>query len=453
MNKSKKKKNEWYYEWWIWAIVLFLFIFIKSKADNSISPFIFVIGLLCVGFSIWRLRLNQNNQSDGNKKTSVKTLTIIMIIGVILSILGYATLSIDRIQGKEKLLKVEFSGIDKNSSPLAASDLKLLKKEHTYTILGTLRKTSSIPSESYFDYDIILIDKYGQYIATKEIRTDTTTKSNNTLFTFKNEVHLEEDIYVFEKNKPVKVKFANIKEYSKDEFVDNTLKEAQQEAVIPSGNKYIIGSDKETVRGIFKDYKEKSSLMGENAIDFDSEDLLVTVFFKDGKADGVIFLSNNLDDMNTLTGEGSYVSEHYDELVKMATNDDTIKIETDLTKFNSQGNKKSVAELYIGNTPYNATTDTITQNTTQTKTKVDTSNDSEFESLVFLNVGVKVYRYKDENSYLGTIKMVDRDYKDESGKKVGAVYLEGGEIEGWYHRRDLVSNCYIRSDDPYKMGY
>ena len=75
------------------------------------------------------------------------------------------------------------------------------------------------------------------------------------------------------------------------------------------------------------------------------------------------------------------------------------------------------------------------------------------ESLVFLNVGVKVYRYKDENSYLGTIKMVDKDYKDESGKKVGAVYLEGGEVEGWYHRGDLVSNCYIRSDDPYKMGY
>ena len=452
MSKSKKKKNEWYYEWWIWAIALFLFIFIKSRAENSVSPIIFVIGLLCIGFSVWRLWINKNSQSEDDKKIPVKILTIIMIIGVILSVLGYATLSIDRIQGKEKLLKVEFSGINENSSPLSASDLKLLRKEHTYTILGTLKKTSSIPSESYFDYDIILIDKYGQYIATKEIRTNTTTKNNNTLFTFESPVHLEEDIYVFEKNKPVKVEFANIKEYDKYELVNNATKEAPQEAVVHSEAQYIIGSDKEAVRSIFNGYTEKSSLMGENAIDFDNNNLLVTVFFTNGKADGVIFLSNNVDSMDTITGEGSYVSKHYDELVKMATNDTKIKIESDLTKSNSQGKKKVASELYIGNTPYNDTT-TTTQNTTTPEAKTNASDDSKFESLVFLNVGVKVYRYKDENSYLGTIKMVDRDYKDENGKKVGAVYLEGGEVEGWYHRRDLVSNCYIRSDDPHKMGY
>lgn len=453
MSKSKKNKNEWYYEWWIWAIALFLFIFIKSRAENPVSPIILVIGLICVGFSIWRLWINKNSQSEDNKKTPVKILTTIIIIGVILSISGYATLSIDRIQEKEKLLKVEFIGIDETSSPLAASDLKLIKKEHTYTILGNLRKTSSAPSESYFEYDIILIDKYGQYIATKEIRANTTTKSNNTLFTFEIPVHLEEDIYVFEKNKPVKVEFANIKEYSKDELANSAIKEIQQETDTPSEERYIIGSDKETVRNIFNGYTEKSSLMGENAIDFDNNNLLVTVFFTNEKADGIIFLSNNLDSMDTITGEGSYVSKHYDELVKMATNDTNIKIESDLTKFNSQGKKKVASELYIGNTPYNNTTANATQNTTTSETKVNTSNDSEFESLVFLNVGVKVYRYKDENSYLGTIKMVDRDYKDESGKKVGAVYLEGGEVEGWYHRRDLVSNCYIRSDDPHKMGY
>ena len=73
---------------------------------------------------------------------------------------------------------------------------------------------------------------------------------------------------------------------------------------IPKEESYIIGSDKETVRNIFSDYKEKKSIMGENAIDFDNNNLLVTVFFTNEKADGVIFLSNNVDDMNTLTGEG-----------------------------------------------------------------------------------------------------------------------------------------------------
>lgn len=220
-----------------------------------------------------------------------------------------------------------------------------------------------------------------------------------------------------------------------------TIKETEEPEPVPQEELYVIGSDKETVRGIFKDYKEKSSLMGENAIDFDSKDLLVTVFFNDDKADGVIFLSNNLDDMNATTGEGSYVSEHYNELVKMATNDDSIKIETDLTKFNSQGNKKAVAELYIGNTPYNeetTTTSTVkTENNTNSNT--ETKEESEFSYCLESGIvaGVKIYLKPSNDSYVGTITAFNNDMYDEKGKKQKGVYLSGGVNDGWYKRSDI----------------
>lgn len=216
---------------------------------------------------------------------------------------------------------------------------------------------------------------------------------------------------------------------------------------------YIIGSDKETVRGIFKEYKEKPSLMGDNAIDFDSKDLLVTVFFTADKADGVIFLSNNLDNMNTTTGEGSYVSQHYDKLLKMATNDDTIKIETDLSKFNSQGNKKAVAELYIGNTPYNEENASSTSSTEETvkATNSNTENKEESEFSYCLEsgirVGVKIYLEPKNDAYVGTISAFSDDIYDERGKKAKGVYLSNGVKDGWYKRSD-VKKCYVRKDDP-----
>lgn len=499
MSKSGKKKNDWYYEWWIWAIIIFLFLFIKSRSGNLFSPIILVIGLLCVAFSTWKLWINKKSQSEDNEKKSVKVLSIVIIIGFLLSILGYATLSIDKIQRKEKLLKVEFSGINDNSSPLSALDLKLLKNDKTYTIIGTLKKTSTTPAESYFDFDIILIDKHGKYIETKEVSTKPTVQNdNNTLFTFESRTHFEEDMYVFEDNKPVKVEFANIKEYSKDVFINNTIKEAReyleksdfsyaqrcidlvlkytpateeiqkllkyaQQGIIPtptdtqSEELFIIGSDRETVRNILNGYKEKSSIMGENAIDFDNDNLLVTVFFANEKAEGVIFLSNNLDNMNMTTGEGSYVSQHYDELIKMATNDTSIKIENDMTKLNSQGKKKVASELYIGNTPYtdanNSTSNSTSPTTSSTKQSNNNSPEdkekSEFSYCLESGIvaGVKIYLKPNNESYVGTITAFSDEIYNEKGKKEKAVYLSGGSNDGWYKRSE-IKKCYVRKDDP-----
>lgn len=231
-----------------------------------------------------------------------------------------------------------------------------------------------------------------------------------------------------------------------------TIKETEEPEQVPQ-EVYIIGSDKKTVRSIFKDYKEKSSLMGENAIDFDSKDLLVTVFFKGEKADGVILLSNNLDDMNTVTGEGSYVSEHYDELVKMATNDTNIEIESDLTKFNSQGKKKVASELYIGNTPYNEENTSSASSAAKTakNTGSNTKNkeESEFSHCLESGIvaGVKIYLKPSNDAYVGTITAFSDEVYNERGKKEKGVYLSGGGNDGWYKRSE-VRYCYVRKDDP-----
>lgn len=122
---------------------------------------------------------------------------------------------------------------------------------------------------------------------------------------------------------------------------------------IPIENDYIIGSNKSIVRKILSAYKETPSIMGDNALDFENKDLLITVYFdKNDIADGVLFMQNSFDGVDDLTGIGSYVSKHYDELVKMATNNPNIKIESDYTKFNSKGVKKAPMELYIGNIPF-----------------------------------------------------------------------------------------------------
>jgi len=115
----------------------------------------------------------------------------------------------------------------------------------------------------------------------------------------------------------------------------------------------LIGSTKDEVRKLLNNYKETKSNMGSNALDFENNNLLITVFFNSsGNADGVMFLSNNINTMDDLTGDGSYVSKHYNELVKLATTNSSILIETDLTKYNSKGVKKTPMELYIGNVPH-----------------------------------------------------------------------------------------------------
>jgi hypothetical protein len=129
---------------------------------------------------------------------------------------------------------MEFRGISTDSSPLAATGLKLLQREresssgmeYEYTILGTLKKTSTAPVESFFTFDIILIDDLGRHIGTKSNST-IPGSAGDLFFTDGSTLHLEEGVSVRPSNQvPVAVEFTKITEGSKDDFIRITLDEA-----------------------------------------------------------------------------------------------------------------------------------------------------------------------------------------------------------------------------------
>jgi len=137
-----------------------------------------------------------------------------------------------------ELENIEFRGVDANSSPLAATGLKLLQREresssgmeYEYTIVGTLSKTSSDPDEGFFSFDVILIDEFGRHIETESVDTmpgPFSPRHNNKLLSNGDTHHLEEEIRAWrDESQPVAVEFASIKESNKDAFIRITLDEA-----------------------------------------------------------------------------------------------------------------------------------------------------------------------------------------------------------------------------------
>jgi competence protein ComEC len=130
-----------------------------------------------------------------------------------------------------ELEDIEFKGISASSSPLAVTGLRILQREresssgitYEYTIIGTLKKTGTTPEESYFTFDIILIDEYGRHIKTENIST-MPGSTGDSLFTDGSTLHLETKILVFTSDQtPVAVEFAKITEGSKEDFIRYTL--------------------------------------------------------------------------------------------------------------------------------------------------------------------------------------------------------------------------------------
>ena len=431
------------------------------------------------------------------KKLSRKAITgiisgaVALLIIIILSIAIPVSMHIKN-NTEQILSNITFEGIDNNSAPLAAYDLKVFKKQYTYTVVATLKKNSKEPQEGYFEFNISLFDENGKRIKSDHINT-MPTPGNNTysLLKYGNEEYLEHKIYIYDKSKPVKVTFSDIKELDKTYFISYMLERSKSylakqdtekskkyalevlkydpeniEAKALSGqtalntptpepkaNNVIIGSDKDTVRKIFNGYKETKSIMSDNALDFENNDLLITVYFNNSeKADGVLFMQNSLDGIDTLTGEGSYISKHYDELVAMATNDPNVKVETDLIKYNSQGVKKYPMEIYIGNIP-DTSSNTASASTAETpeptKSTTASTEKSEFSYCLSSGIvqGVKLYSAPNNDSYVGTITSFSDDILDERGKKTKAVYISGGKRDGWYKRSE-VGRLYVRNDDP-----
>jgi len=116
--------------------------------------------------------------------------------------------------------------------------------------------------------------------------------------------------------------------------------------------KYIIGSTKDDVKKILSDYSINSNYTNNvdtNALKFENSNLMIVVDFNSkGIAEGICFISINSNEMDGLTGEGSYVSKHYDNLIKLASDNKSIKIENDM-KYDKTKLQKKPFELYIGN--------------------------------------------------------------------------------------------------------
>ncbi len=124
-------------------------------------------------------------------------------------------------------------------------------------------------------------------------------------------------------------------------------------SVAPTNSTCLIGADKDNVRRLLSKYKETKSFMSENALDFEDHNLYITVYFNsEDIAEGVLFMQASLDGIDTITGAGSYVGSHYNELVKLATTDKSVKVETDVIRYNSQGKKKVPMEIYVGKVPH-----------------------------------------------------------------------------------------------------
>lgn len=497
----KKKKDENWYTIGSLAVLfgIPLTIVWMKNAENPISPIIAMIGIVGViacGYLLYKL-IKEKATGEQQNKNKIKYTSIAIAICAIMAISGMCSvgLRLPSFSEREKVItNISLNGIDENSVPLSAFDLKLFKKGDTYTVVATLKKNSTEPQEGYFELDISLFDKNGKRIKSERIDTMPTPDNTYSLFTYGSENYFEYEIYIPSENKPAQIVFSNIQECNKEQLIrlmldkakeylsqqdlDNTKKYALEvlkydpenaEAKALSGqftinnstsiaqtqqetNNVIIGSDKDTVRKLLNNYKETKSVMAENALDFENNDLLITVYFNDEKADGVLFMQNNLDGVNTMTGEGSYVSKHYDELVKLATDDPNIKVESDLTLHNSQGIKKEAMELYIGNIP-NISNSTASANSaeptpepTQTTTNTEKSEFSQCLSSGIVK-GVKLYSAPNNDSYIGTITAFSDEIYDEKGKKTKGVYISDSKNDGWYKRSE-IGRLYVRNDDP-----
>lgn len=209
MNEAKQKKK-WFKRWWVWVIAGFLLLYILVKANNSISPIACILGLLLSVFSgtyLWKLLHEADIEVRKQNKKRVKYTIIALAIGVILSLTGYFTLSLSKSEKAEievEISDIVFEGVDENTTPLAATDLKLLKKGNIYTVIGTLKKNSIDPDESYFDFSVILIDENDKHIKITNASTMPEAfggHDNRTLFTNGSTYHFELEIYTVSTDK------------------------------------------------------------------------------------------------------------------------------------------------------------------------------------------------------------------------------------------------------------
>lgn len=140
----------------------------------------------------------------------------------------------------------------------------------------------------------------------------------------------------------------------RDEFVRlqaEALEVFEEEKVVDDNVEYIIGSNKMQVTKFLTDkgYTIDNKNVEPNVIEFLKDEMVILVYFDEDDISEGIWIESY--DGDFVTGEGSYVSLHYDELILLASGDKNIDITNDLIEFNNLGNLKYPTVLIIGHVP------------------------------------------------------------------------------------------------------
>lgn len=117
---------------------------------------------------------------------------------------------------------------------------------------------------------------------------------------------------------------------------------------------HIIGSTRKQVKKLLTDKgykfdKKYTENVDANAMDFEKKNVGILVYFDENNiAEGVYVESW---DGDILTGEGSYVSLHYDDLISLTSGDKNISVTNDLIEFTDFVYLEYPTWLEIGNLP------------------------------------------------------------------------------------------------------
>ena len=214
-------------------------------------PVLFLVGVVFLITGIWIIRrvLKKVVDEAAKKKQREKAgiFSLFIIVGALMAGVSFIPLTVESYETIEARVidNIVFSGIDENSTPLAAFDLKLQQGGtkrgssvlYTYTVIGTLRKNSTNPVESFFEFNITLVDDIGRQYVTQQVDTMPSVffgRDNRTLFTLGSTSYYEFEIQTSFDNQPVAVEFTSVKEVSKAEFMRITL----DDAISKISNKY-----------------------------------------------------------------------------------------------------------------------------------------------------------------------------------------------------------------------
>ena len=176
-------------------------------------------------------RLRQDESRKNRRAHFKRHWKVYLGIIVVLFIVGavHSCITNQNAKPKDVTRSIKITGIDKNSNPLSIPDVKITRTKRsgttTYAFVTDFKKTSAAQSETYFTFNIILVDKSGKYTNTIDVDTMPGVLSSNTnkLLSAGDTFHFEEDFRFLKDSELTELIFTDITEYTKQDFISQTL--------------------------------------------------------------------------------------------------------------------------------------------------------------------------------------------------------------------------------------